>query len=182
MNKLATHSKTTGYASRMLGLTANLGEAATRGGLVIVLLWIGAMKFTGYEAEGISPFVKNSPLMNWIYHFLTVRSFSTALGVFEIAVAMGLIVGIFYPHVGVAAGLTAVAMFLGTLSFIVTTPGAFESTLGGFPALSALPGQFLIKDAVLAGAALWLAATSLKKVVAGSHDASDPAVRPTSSR
>jgi uncharacterized membrane protein YkgB len=47
-------------------------------------------------------------------------------------------------------------MFLTTLSFLVTTPG-WEPSLGGFPALSAMPGQFLLKDVVLLGAALWSA-------------------------
>ena len=48
----------------------------------------------------------------------------------------------------------AVLMFLTTLSFLLSTPG-WEPSLGGFPALSALPGQFLLKDVVLLGAALW---------------------------
>jgi hypothetical protein len=45
-------------------------------------------------------------------------------------------------------------MFLGTLSFLFSTPG-WEPSLGGFPALSALPGQSQLKDVVLVGAALW---------------------------
>ena len=32
-------------------------------GLVVVLLWIGGMKFTAYESEAIRPMVANSPLM-----------------------------------------------------------------------------------------------------------------------
>jgi uncharacterized membrane protein YkgB len=46
-------------------------------------------------------------------------------------------------------------MFLTTLSFLVTTPGVWEPSLGGFPALSAVPGQFLIKDLALLGISLW---------------------------
>ena len=46
-------------------------------------------------------------------------------------------------------------MFLTTLSFLITTPGVWEPSLGGFPALSAIPGQFLIKDLALLGIALW---------------------------
>jgi len=38
-------------------------------------------------------------------------------------------------------------MFLTTLSFLFTTPG-WEPTLG-FPGISAMPGQFLLKDVVL---------------------------------
>jgi hypothetical protein len=38
--------------------------------------------------------------------------------------------------------------------FFVTTPGIFEPTAGGFPAISALPGQFLLKDTVLLAASI----------------------------
>ena len=40
-----------------------IGREMARYGLVVVVGWIGFMKFTGYEAEGIRPFVANSPLM-----------------------------------------------------------------------------------------------------------------------
>ena len=40
-----------------------VGEAILRYGLVLVVAWIGAMKFTAYEAAGIQPLVANSPLM-----------------------------------------------------------------------------------------------------------------------
>ena len=45
----------------------SVGLHFARYGLVIVLLWIGGMKFTAYEAEGIEPLVANSPLMGWVY-------------------------------------------------------------------------------------------------------------------
>jgi uncharacterized membrane protein YkgB len=46
-------------------------------------------------------------------------------------------------------------MFLTTLSFLVTTPGVWEPSVGCIPALSAIPGQFLIKDLALLGISLW---------------------------
>jgi uncharacterized membrane protein YkgB len=49
----------------------------------------------------------------------------------------------------------AVGMFLTTLSFLITTPGVWEPSLCGFPALSAVPGLFLIKDLALLGISLW---------------------------
>src|ERR1700751_1251259 len=49
-----------------------IGTQITRYGLVIVLLWIGGMKFTAYEAEGIEPLVANSPLMGWVYGLTSV--------------------------------------------------------------------------------------------------------------
>jgi uncharacterized membrane protein YkgB len=40
------------------------------------------------------------------------------------------------------------------LSFLLSTPG-WEPSLGGFPALAVVPGQLLLKDVVLLGAAMW---------------------------
>jgi uncharacterized membrane protein YkgB len=38
-----------------------VGIAVARIGLIIILLWIGGLKVFKYEAEGIIPFVVNSP-------------------------------------------------------------------------------------------------------------------------
>src|ERR1700740_602136 len=65
-----------------------VGRRLTRCALVVVVGWIGLMKFTTYEAEGIRPFVANSPLMSWVYGFISVRGFSAVLGVVEVAIAL----------------------------------------------------------------------------------------------
>ena len=131
-----------------------LGALLLRYGLVLVIGWIGAMKFTAYEAEAIRPLVTNSPLLSWAYSVWSVQNFSNLLGVVELLVAL------FIALRPVSATLTAIGsamgigMFLTTLSFLFSTPG-WEPTLGGFPALSALVGGFLIKDCVLLGACVW---------------------------
>src|SRR3954468_8485719 len=43
------------------------GVAVTRAGLIVVLLWIGGLKAFRYEADGIVPFVANSPFMSFFY-------------------------------------------------------------------------------------------------------------------
>ena len=131
------------------------GQQLARYGLVVVVGWIGLMKFTAYEAEGISPFVAHSPLMSWVYGLMSVRGFSAVLGVVEVAIALLIAARPFWPRASALGSALAVGMFLTTLSFLVTTPGAWEPSAGGFPALSALPGQFLIKDLALLGIALW---------------------------
>jgi uncharacterized membrane protein YkgB len=50
-----------------------------------------------------------------------------------------------------------------TLSFFVTTPGVAETSAGGFPAISTVPGQFLLKDAVLLAASLVLLLNSFRQ-------------------
>src|SRR5262249_50163852 len=131
------------------------GRELARYGLVVVVGWIGLMKFTAYEAEGIRPFVANSPLLSWAYGTLSVRGFSAVLGVIEVAIALLIAARRFSPRASALGSALAVGMFLTTLSFLVTTPGVWEPSAGGFPALSALPGQFLIKDLALLGISLW---------------------------
>ena len=142
-----------------------VGRELARYGLVVVIAWIGLMKFTAYEAEGISPFVANSPLMSWVYGLMSVRAFSAALGVVEVAIAILIAARPLAPPISGIGSALAVGMFLTTLSFLVTTPGVWEPSAGGFPALSALPGQFLIKDLVLLGISLWSLGESWKASV-----------------
>src|SRR5262245_2961052 len=119
-----------------------VGRELTRYGLVVVVGWIGLMKFTTYEAEGIRPFVANSPLMSWVYGLMSAQGFSAVLGVVELTIAILIATRPFSPRASVVGSALAVGMFLTTLSFLVTTPGVWEPSAGGFPALSALPGQF----------------------------------------
>jgi reactive chlorine resistance protein C len=133
-----------------------VGRHTIRYGLVLVLLWIGGMKFTAYEAEGISGFVSNSPLMSWVYSVFSIRSFSALLGVTEIVIALLIAARPLSARAALVGSALAVGMFLTTLSFLLTTPGVWEVSAGGFPALSVVPGQFLIKDFVLFGASLWM--------------------------
>src|SRR5262245_33498691 len=65
-----------------------VGRELARYGLVVVVAWIGLMKFTAYEAEGIRLYVANSPLMSWVYGSLSVRGISAVLGVVEVAIAL----------------------------------------------------------------------------------------------
>jgi uncharacterized membrane protein YkgB len=52
-----------------------------------------------------------------------------------------------------------ILLFLSTLSFLFTTPGVTAAS--GFPVLSVMPGQFLLKDLVLVSASLWTLGDSL---------------------
>jgi len=112
------------------------------------------MKFTAYEASGIQPLVANSPLMSWTYRILSVQNFSNLLGLIEIAIAGMIALRPVSARIAAVGSGFAVLMFLTTLSFLFSTPG-WEASLSGFPALSALPGQFLLKDVVLLGASIW---------------------------
>jgi uncharacterized membrane protein YkgB len=136
-----------------------LGHFLLRYGLVLVLGWIGAMKFTRYEAEGIQPLVASSPFMSWMYRVLSVQAVSDLIGVAELSAALLIGLRPWSARAGTAGSVLAVATFLTTISFLFTLPG-WEASLGGFPALSG-SGGFLLKDVILLGASLWSLGDSL---------------------
>jgi reactive chlorine resistance protein C len=137
-----------------------LANSVLRVSLVVILGWIGAMKFTAYEAEGIRPFVENSPLFAWTLQLTTMRQVSDTLGLIEVIVALMIAARPISRYTAALGGAFAAGMFLSTLTFLVTTPGTWVSELGGAPAISVL-GQFLIKDLGLLGIALWSIAEAL---------------------
>jgi len=131
------------------------GRLLIRYGLVAVIAWIGALKYTTYEATAIQPLVAHSPLLSWVYHIFSVRTFAAVLGTVEIIAALLIALRPLAPRISVPGSALAVLLFASTLSFLFTTPGVTAAPAGGFPVLSVLPGQFLLKDLVLAAAALW---------------------------
>jgi uncharacterized membrane protein YkgB len=130
------------------------GLHVTRYAVVLVLVWIGAMKFTAYEAGAIQPLVANSPMMSWLYAIFSVQVISNLIGVAEIAAGVLIALRPWSAVACVVGSLMGIVTFTITLTFMFSTPG-WEPSLGGFPALSVAPGQFILKDAVLLGAAIW---------------------------
>jgi reactive chlorine resistance protein C len=139
-----------------------IGDFVLRYGLVLILVWIGGMKFTAFEAAGIQPLVDSSPLLSWMYAVLSVQAVSNLFGIVEIGVAGMIALRPWAPKVSALGSALAVIMFLTTLSFLFSLPG-WEPSLGGFPALSSA-GAFLLKDAVLLGTGLWSLGESLVAV------------------
>ncbi len=160
---MTTITATTSMAEKVdtAHTVSRVGTFLTRFGLVLVFLWIGAMKFTAYEAQAIQPLVANSPFMSWLYGLFSVQAFSNGLGVLEITIGLMIAARGITPVVSACGSALGAVLFLGTLSFMVSTPPVWEASLGGFPALSVAPGQFLLKDLALLGAAILTLGESL---------------------
>lgn len=167
-----------------------IGMGLLRLGLVVVLVWIGGLKFANYEADGIVPLVANSPVMSFFYHYPAPEyrhhmnkegevvpanqqwnesngtySLSHALGV--LIVLIGLLIALYpvLPQISAVGSFLLILMSCTTLSFLVTTPEAWVPALGasthGFPYLSGA-GRLIIKDAIMLGAAVVTLADSAK--------------------
>ena len=134
----------------------DVGKFIFRYGLAFIFVSIGLLKFTAYEAENIEPFVANSPIWSWAIQSVGLRGVAGFMGVFEILIGVLIAIRVWSPKLSAIGSLGAVATFIITLSFMLTTPGVWEPGYG-FGFLSAMPGQFLVKDIVLLGVSIWTA-------------------------
>jgi uncharacterized membrane protein YkgB len=123
----------------------------------LVLGWIGAMKFTQVEAEGVAALMRSSPLFAWLYGPLDVQGASDLIGAVELATAASIALWPWRPRLARWGLLAAMATYLLTLSFLLTLPG-WQPGLG-FPFVGGT-GRFLLKDAMLllGAVVLWRAA------------------------
>ena len=103
------------------------GQLVSRYGLVVVLAWIGFGKYVKMEARVL---IEHSPLMSWIYDFLSVGAVAAALGTAEITAAVLIAFRPLWPTVSAVGSAIAVVLFLGTVSFLFTTPGLAVAHLG----------------------------------------------------
>ncbi|TRX07887.1 DUF417 family protein [Flavobacterium gawalongense] len=127
--------------------------------ILIVMIWIGGLKVYQYEADGIVPFVANSPFMSFFYNKKTPEykeyknlegktvqknidwnkengTYIFAYGLGTIIVVIGLLtfLGIWYDKIGLLGGMLTFGMSLITLTFLITTPEVYVPNLGGdFP-------------------------------------------------
>ncbi|MFH6935731.1 reactive chlorine resistance membrane protein RclC [Flavobacterium sp. FlaQc-30] len=123
--------------------------------ILIVMVWIGGLKAFQYEADGIVPFVANSPLMSFFYnnpqeykehknkegemvqkniewnHLNGTYGFSYALGTVIVIIGSLTFLGIFNDRLGLIGGLLTAGMALVTLTFLITTPETWVPNLGG---------------------------------------------------
>jgi uncharacterized membrane protein YkgB len=145
---------------------AGVGRGVLRYGLVALLLLWGSFKFAEFEAEGIRPLVEHSPILSWVYPLLGVRGGAGAIGVIEITAALLIALRRWRPDLSALGGLLAAGTFVVTLSFLVSTPGVLAPT-NPF-------GGFLLKDVILLGAALDVAAEALQAARAKRQSARRP--------
>ncbi|MDV3755543.1 hypothetical protein CMU20_10955 [Elizabethkingia anophelis] len=125
----------------------------------IVMAWIGGLKAFQYEADGIVPFVANSPFMSFLYQKKAPEyqdyknpegkmlekniEWNKANGTYIFAYGLGAVIvligllnlgGIWIPKFGLYGGILTFLMSLVTLSFLITTPEVYVPDLGGdFP-------------------------------------------------
>jgi uncharacterized membrane protein YkgB len=130
----------------------SFGQTVSRYGLALTLAWIGFGKYIKMEARVL---IEHSPLMSWVYQVFSATTVAWGLGTLEITAAALISLRPLSARLSAIGSAMAIVLFCGTLSFLFTTPGVVTRLAGPIPVLSALPGQFLLKDLVLMGVAVW---------------------------
>ncbi len=123
------------------------GHIVSRYGLVFVLAWIGAGKYVKMEARVL---IQHSPLMSWVYDVFSVTFVARALGTMEIVAALLIALRPLWPRVSVAGSALAVVLFLGTLSFLFTTPGVVVTVRPRFSGALGAAGPISVQGSGLA--------------------------------
>ncbi|HCF4517023.1 YkgB family protein [Pseudomonas aeruginosa] len=132
--------------------------------LVFIFFMFGYTKWFDYEAQALVPLISNSPLLSWMYAVFGIQGASYALGAAEWTIGAGLIIGAWLPRISLFAATGSCLTYLTTASLILTTPGGWESSAGGFPAMAGAT-SFLIKDLVLMACSIALLKDALKKLI-----------------
>ena len=179
--------------------------------IFIVMAWIGGLKVVQYEADGIVPFVTNSPFFSYMdskkdivdngkgkmvaeYNLhknpegLVVPkniewhkqngtyAVSYLIGAMICTIGTLVLLGIWFPKLGLIGGLLTFGMSIVTLSFLITTPETWVPNLGnpalgitespnhGFPYLSGA-GRLVLKDIIMSAAGLIVASNAARRLL-----------------
>jgi uncharacterized membrane protein YkgB len=173
-----------------------IGIHLVRFGVSIIFIWVGALKFVPYEADSITPFVANSPVMSFFYEHPTeykehlthegqldpakrewqrsnnTYAFSDGLGTVEILIGFLVLSYTVSRSLGMVGSILAFVTPIVTLSFIITTPEAWVSNLGdanfGFPYLSG-GGRLVLKDVLMLAGSVMMIADSARQLLEARH-------------
>ena len=179
--------------------------------IFIVMAWIGGLKVVQYEADGIVPFVTNSPFFSYMYskNYIVVNgkgkmvaeynlhknpeglvvpkniewhkqngtyTVSYLIGAMICTIGTLVLLGIWFPKLGLIGGLLTFGMSIVTLSFLITTPETWVPNLGnpalgitespnhGFPYLSGA-GRLVLKDIIMSAAGLIVASNAARRIL-----------------
>ena len=179
--------------------------------IFIVMAWIGGLKVVQYEADGIVPFVTNSPFFSYMYSKKDIvdngkgkmvaeynlhknpeglvvpkniewhkqngtYAVSYLIGAMICTIGTLVLLGIWFPKLGLIGGLLTFGMSIVTLSFLITTPETWVPNLGnpalgitespnhGFPYRSGA-GRLVLKDIIMSAAGLIVASNAARRIL-----------------
>lgn len=144
-------------------LKDDLDYHLVRASLVIIYLFFGYQKWFDYEAQALIPYIRNGPLLSWMYPVFGIRGATWFLGVCEWSFAALLFLGFWNKRLGILGALGSCFSFVTTVTIIPFMPDGWAASAGGFPAMTEKVA-FLMKDVVLFAASFYLLKQDVARV------------------
>jgi uncharacterized membrane protein YkgB len=154
---------------------SDLDYHVVRASMVFIFLMFGYQKWFPYEAQTLIPFIKNGPLIFWMYPVFGTQGASWFLGVAEWVFGALMFLGYWNKMLGVLGDLGAVFSFVSTVTIIPFMPDGWNASAGGFPAMQGNVA-FLMKDLVLLAVSFYLLKQDLARVAAATAKDKSPAI------
>jgi uncharacterized membrane protein YkgB len=153
-------------------LKADLDYHVVRASMVIIYFFFGYQKWFAYEAQTLIPFIRNGPLISWMYPVFGLQGASWFLGVSEWLFGALLFLGFWNKKLGILGALGSCITFIMTITIIPFMPDGWAPSAGGFPAMQGNVA-FLMKDVVLFAVSFYLLKQDVMRVSlsAGSAEA-----------
>jgi uncharacterized membrane protein YkgB len=160
-------------------LESDLDYHLIRASMVIIFLLFGYQKWWNYEAQALIPYIRNGPLIFWMYPVFGIRGATYFLGVSEWLFGALLFLGFWNKKAGILGALGGCVSFVSTVTIIPFIPGGWAASAGGFPAMTET-AAFLMKDLVLLAASFYLLKQDLLRVsLSTGYMTSPSAIDPT---
>src|ERR1700730_16637945 len=135
-------------------LSDGLDYHLVRASMVLIFVLFGYQKWFEYEAQTLIPFIRNGPLIFWMYPVFGIRGASWFLGGSEWLFAALLLWGFWNNKAGILGALSCAFAMIGTVTIIPFMPDGWDAA-AGFPAMKGNVA-FLMKDVVLLAASFYL--------------------------
>jgi uncharacterized membrane protein YkgB len=134
-----------------------------RASMVTIYFFFGYQKWFAYEAHALVPFIKNGPLISWMYPVFGLQGASWFLGVSEWLFGALLLCGFWNKKLGILGAAGSCVTFIMTVTIIPFMPNGWAASAGGFPAMTG-DVAFLMKDLVLFAASFYLLKQDVERV------------------
>ena len=144
-------------------LRKDLDYHVVRAAMVIIYFFFGYQKWFTYEAQALTPFIRNGPLISWMYPVFGLQGASWFLGISEWLFGALIFIGFWNKPLGVLGALGSCVTFIMTITIIPFMPDGWNASAGGFPAMQGNVA-FLMKDLVLFAASFYLLKQDVERV------------------
>lgn len=162
MNSVLSKFKRSLWTSGLLN--SDLDYRLIRVSMIILFFFFGYQKWWAYEADRLDPFISNGPLIWWLYPAFGHQGASWFLGVSEWTICSLLFAGFWSKSLGALGALGSTGTFIATVTIIPFMPDGWDTSAGGFPAMTGnVP--FLMKDVVLLAVSVYLLKQDLVRLL-----------------